>query len=258
MKLDWLRRDDLGGVVRFKDARIHVCLPEAAKGQPHSNYDFLVLKTPGMVDRMAQLADELRPKTVFELGIFTGGSVVLYSELFAPSRLIAIDIAPETMPNLGHYVRRRHDRAISLHLGVNQADRPRLAEICARDLAGEPLDLVIDDASHFLFETRESFRELFPRLRPGGAYIIEDWGWSHWPGDHWQREAGGGYFRGKESMSNLVMELVVLAASKPEWIARVAIESATVHVTRGPGEIEPGFDLSAHCLNGGQPLPRFA
>ena len=40
---------------------------------------------------------------------------------------------------------------------------------------GEPLDLVIDDASHLYGPTMASFEVLFPRLRPGGLYVIEDW-----------------------------------------------------------------------------------
>jgi predicted methyltransferase len=35
------------------------------------------------------------------------------------------------------------------------------------------LDLVVDDTSH-LGPTRASFNTLFPRLRPGGVYVIED------------------------------------------------------------------------------------
>ena len=34
---------------------------------------------------------------------------------------------------------------------------------------------MIDDASHLLMPTERSFDALFPRVRPGGAYIIEDW-----------------------------------------------------------------------------------
>jgi hypothetical protein len=38
---------------------------------------------------------------------------------------------------------------------------------------------VIDDASHIYEPTRASFETLFPYLRPGGLYIIEDWQWSY-------------------------------------------------------------------------------
>src|SRR4029077_11377083 len=37
------------------------------------------------------------------------------------------------------------------------------------------IDVVIDDASHLYGPTRRSFEILFPLLKPGGAYIIEDW-----------------------------------------------------------------------------------
>ncbi|MFP3608175.1 class I SAM-dependent methyltransferase, partial [Paraburkholderia sp. SIMBA_053] len=38
--------------------------------------------------------------------------------------------------------------------------------------------LVVDDASHFYEQTKTSFKTLFPLVRPGGLYIIEDWNWS--------------------------------------------------------------------------------
>jgi hypothetical protein len=54
----------------------------------------------------------------------------------------------------------------------------RLIDLCLHIIATEfgamPLDLVSDDASHLLRETRASFNALFPRLRSGGEYIIED------------------------------------------------------------------------------------
>ena len=43
------------------------------------------------------------------------------------------------------------------------------------------LDLVIDDASHELHATKASFETLFPLLRSGGWYIIEDWIWETVP-----------------------------------------------------------------------------
>ena len=54
-----------------------------------------------------------------------------------------------------------------------------LASIVAKEFEGEPIDLVIDDASHLLEPTRASFEVLFPRLRTDGLFVIEDWAWEH-------------------------------------------------------------------------------
>jgi len=54
---------------------------------------------------------------------------------------------------------------------VNKADLAALTQICGQAFAGEPIDLIVEDASHFYAETRAAFRALFPRLRPGGVYI---------------------------------------------------------------------------------------
>lgn len=257
-KLRWLHCEHQEGVIQFGDWRFHVRVSDAMADPPSSARDFVVLKTPPMIEQIAALADNLRPRNVLELGIFKGGSVALYNELFKPEKLVAIDLSPTAIPQLSEYIRRcAAESSVSPYWGVNQADRTRLAQICAREFGNRPLDLVIDDASHFLFETRESFRELFPRLRPGGVYVIEDWGWAHWPGELWQCQGGGDYFRGKEPMTTLVIELVILSASRATLIREVCVRSATVYVTRGEERVDPGFEPSDFCLNRGNPLPRF-
>jgi 8-demethyl-8-alpha-L-rhamnosyltetracenomycin-C 2'-O-methyltransferase len=45
-----------------------------------------------------------------------------------------------------------------------------------------PLDIVIDDGSHRSEHVLTSFRTLFPHVRPGGLYVIEDLLTSYWPG----------------------------------------------------------------------------
>jgi hypothetical protein len=61
---------------------------------------------------------------------------------------------------------------------VGQTDTAALDRIVQDDFDG-PIDLIIDDASHFVSETRISFNALFSRLRPGGVYLVEDWSWAH-------------------------------------------------------------------------------
>ena len=53
-----------------------------------------------------------------------------------------------------------------------------MGEIVTREF-DRAIDLVIDDASHVYEPTLASFETLFPHLRPGGLYIIEDWQWSY-------------------------------------------------------------------------------
>src|SRR5207237_6125856 len=70
---------------------------------------------------------------------------------------------------------------IKTYWETSQADPGKLKQIVGTDFSG-PLDLVIDDASHLYKFTKSSFETLFPLIRPGGLYIIEDWSWACWSG----------------------------------------------------------------------------
>jgi hypothetical protein len=45
------------------------------------------------------------------------------------------------------------------------------------------IDLVIEDASHIGYLSKITFDIVFPFLKSGGAYFIEDWGTGYW--DSW-------------------------------------------------------------------------
>jgi hypothetical protein len=45
-----------------------------------------------------------------------------------------------------------------------------------------PLDIIIDDGSHINRDVLTSFHYLFPGLRTGGFYVIEDLQTAYWPG----------------------------------------------------------------------------
>jgi predicted O-methyltransferase YrrM len=257
--LDWESRSDSEGVLRLGSRRVHVCLPERMDEKPVSANDFVLLKTPAMVEEFVEAARAINALNVLELGVFRGGSVVAYNELLRPRKLVAIDLLPTPIDNLDQYVQSPGVRGrVAVHLGVNQADHRRLAAIVYDEFGGEPLDVVVDDASHFLYETREAFRALFPRLRPGGLYAIEDWAWAHWAGDYWQRERGGDYFKGKEPLSSLIIELMVLCASRPGLVERVVVRPSCIFIVKGAEEVAPGFEPARFWLNRGEPLPSFS
>jgi len=139
-----------------------------------------VMKGRELVERYIDLGRELRPQVVVELGIRRGGSTALLNELYGPDVLVAVELAARPAPALQRYIERRGlADVVRPHYGVDQADRPRLAQILDAEIGDRPLDLVIDDASHRYVETRASFELLFPRLRPGGKFVLEDWNGRH-------------------------------------------------------------------------------
>ena len=64
-------------------------------------------------------------------------------------------------------------------------DGTQLDEVVAElSGSGVALDIIIDDASHIGHASAASYMALFPKLKSGGLYIIEDWGTGYhdnWP-----------------------------------------------------------------------------
>lgn len=109
-----------------------------------------------------------RVRTVVEIGIFKGGSVALFHELFQPERLVAIDISQERVPALDEYVTRHGlARAVRSYYGVDRADGPRLGAILKDEFAGKGIDLVVDDGCHLIAQSGASFNALVAFLSPG-------------------------------------------------------------------------------------------
>jgi hypothetical protein len=71
------------------------------------------------------------------------------------------------------------------------------------------LDLVLDDCSHLYEPTRASFNEPFPRLRPRGAYVIEDRQSAH---PTVGSESSEGLFPGHLPLTRLLFQIVLAVA----------------------------------------------
>jgi SAM-dependent methyltransferase len=208
--------------------------------------DFWLFKEQPLIDRYVTLVDELRPRRIFELGIFQGGSTAFLNELARPDLLVAIDLEPPRGTALRNYLAgggaAEH---VHVHEGVDQSDRRRLAEIVEDEFGNEPLDLVVDDCSHQYEPTRASFNELFPRVRAGGVYVIEDWPWAHGV----LGSAGqDGLFPGAVPLTRLLFEILLAFPSTPGLVSDVTTRFGAVEVRRGDARVDPrGFDISA-CL----------
>lgn len=200
---------------------------------------FTVMKSRQMVDAYVALVDQLQPRAIVELGVFAGGSTALLELLASPRKLVAFEVSPDPVEQLARFLEDREatDR-IRPYYGVDQADTARLRSITREELGEGPVvDLVIDDASHDLELTRGSFDALFPMVRPGGAYVIEDWGWGHFP---FARPRRG------PSLAKLVLEAVLSVPFARGVIDRVVIDEYWAVVWRGSAPLPDGFELRRH------------
>ena len=203
----------------------------------------LLCKTRAMVETYEDLVSRLRPRNIVELGIFRGGSTAFLAAAAKPDKLVAVEFEEQPCEPLEGFIT-AHDLedVLKPYYGVDQADRPRVEAILDAEFGSSPLDLVVDDASHYLPETRASFNLLFPRLRPGGVYVIEDWQWAHAR----LEESPEGMWPERPPLSMLVFELVMACPSAPGAIAELSIDPTMVVVTRGEDDLDPDtFDIGA-------------
>lgn len=119
-----------------------------------------------------------KPIKFLEIGIYKGNSVKLWEEYFSAAELHFIDI---TLENVEYSSSRAH-----YHI-ANQEDPRHLQQFIAA--SGGNFDIIIDDGGHMMSQQITSFKELFPHVKSGGLYIIEDLHTSYW------LQFGGGVHR---------------------------------------------------------------
>jgi hypothetical protein len=100
--------------------------------------------------------------TLLEIGVSAGNSMRLWEQYFSKARVHGIDIRPACF-------KVKRERA-TIHIG-SQIDTVFLSEVLK--LSGVP-DIIIDDGSHKSHDQITSLMFLFPELKPGGWYVIED------------------------------------------------------------------------------------
>jgi len=196
----------------------------------------ILFKDPALVSAYLDLLKGLRIENMVEVGVFNGGSAVFFWNLLNPAQLCCIDIEQEA-DQLTDYVADQHLQAsIGTYFGTDQADQPRLKEILDEQFGSDPVDLVIDDASHMYEPSLATFEAIFPRLRPGALYVLEDWK-ANLLFPH----------AGHPPLHRLVQELVDAAIVSRETLSDVAIHHNFAVFTRGEGELDPDT-FSVHAI----------
>ena len=99
--------------------------------------------------------------TLLEIGVMKGASLRMWRDFFSQGSIYGIDIVPAVMFT--------EDR-IKTFSGAQQ-DATFLGSVAAET---GPLDVVIDDGSHSVNHHLISFEILWPHLKFGGWYCIED------------------------------------------------------------------------------------
>jgi tetratricopeptide (TPR) repeat protein len=101
------------------------------------------------------------PVELLEIGVAEGASLRTWNRFFPLGTITGVDNNPAARPHAGGRV--------AVEIG-SQADPEFLSALAARHRP----DVIIDDGSHQSAHVFLTFEHLFPCLRPGGIYIIED------------------------------------------------------------------------------------
>lgn len=98
---------------------------------------------------------------VMEVGVADGSCLQAWKEVFPNSTIVGMDI---------HHSDKAHGERIEFYLGDQ-----RVKEDCERAAAGRQFDLIIDDATHELENTLLTLYWLWPFVKLGSLYVVEEW-----------------------------------------------------------------------------------
>jgi len=173
-------------------------LAEIAKG-----FDTDKAQSLSYINNFERHFGPLRNKQVkiLELGVFHGGSLLMWHEYFSQGLVVGLDLKPNPITEMPERMR----------FYQGSQDDTALLDRMAFECAPDGFDIVIDDASHIGKLARSSFCTLFQRhLKPGGIYVVEDWGTGYW--NSW---ADGKSYQSPNDECMKARELSFL-----EWVSR--------------------------------------
>lgn len=228
----------------------------AVKNKHSENNQFILMKRKGLINEYLETFRKLNPQNMLELGIRRGGSMAFYNLVLKPKVHIGIELEEGTILPLDRLAKKAAEegRCLEPIFGFDQSDKARLVSTLRNIFPSNnrPMDTIIDDASHRLEPSIASFEALFPFLREGGLYAIEDWGWAHWQGF----QGPHAYMADQSALTNLIFQLLVLHTCRPDIIRQIRVTPVVVFVERGPTELQPeSFRISDHLITRGRPLP---
>ena len=202
----------------------------------------VILKYSSLMKQYMDFLAGHRIDNMFELGIWQGGSPLFYAMATDAKKVVALDLAPKN-PALDEIVAQHGlGDKLKMHFEISQDNHWAVQQLMDAEFGDEKLDLVIDDASHLYWPSRTSFEIIFPRLREGGLYIIEDWQWAHIDDPQYQN---GTTFGDQPALTNFIFELLMAYGSHPDLFWNIVVRDWFVAVQKGSKPLPPDFTLQS-------------
>jgi hypothetical protein len=101
-------------------------------------------------------------RMILEIGVEQGASLELWRDYFPEARVYGIDLVAKTHLD---------DSRIRTFV-ADQANRFQLQAVI--DRTGGDFDIILDDGGHSMLQQQVSLGALFPHVKPGGFYVVED------------------------------------------------------------------------------------
>lgn len=107
---------------------------------------------------------------ILEIGVYKGGSLQMWKDYFGEKALI-------TGIDIDSACKQYEEERVNVCIG-SQDDQDFLKQVSEQY---GPFDIVLDDGGHQVVHQTVTFETMFPLLKPGGIYLIEDLHSSYWP-----------------------------------------------------------------------------
>jgi hypothetical protein len=118
---------------------------------------------PHIKDVQSYRSTRRKVKLMMEIGVADGSSLLAWSEVFPNARCVGMDIHVADKIASGRY------NNTEFHLG-DQCSK----EDCERAAGGRQFDVIVEDATHVLSNSLLTLLYMWPFVRPGGLYIVEE------------------------------------------------------------------------------------
>ena len=118
-----------------------------------------------------------------EFGVFFGASILMWRDYFPSAEVVGVDTFAgklghgPSFPEPRKFLEKWQNGTVGPRIKLIEADQAKLEDlerVVAAVSGGDLFDLIVDDASHKNRDQQLTLALLFPLVRPGGIFVMED------------------------------------------------------------------------------------